>query len=198
MTEVYWHPELKENEYLLEGKDFVCLDIGAGQKVSKVDPNFITVDAHTEADINAPMWYIPLPDGSVDAIWCDQALEHVSKFMVVPTLREWRRLLKLGGTIALKVPNFEWACLWWVSHQTVGWDMDIIYGSQDHEGQFHRTGFTEQILRDYIEVTGGLTIKNVDFTGGIWSRDELYGKKPPEGQIWVVQQIIEMEIVKDA
>lgn len=126
----------------------VKLDIGSGGFSS--DETFISVDLYTDADIQAPMWSIPLPDDSVDVIWSDHALEHVPKEGVVPTLCEWGRLVKPGGNIQFFVPDLEWCLLWWLRHQTTGWDMDVLYGNQNHPGEFHRTGYSMDIILDYI------------------------------------------------
>lgn len=153
-------------EHLIEGREFVGLDVGAGKKESSQGSDFLTVDLYTEADINAPMWYINLPDESVDAIYCNQALEHVSKFMVMPTLLEWKRLLKPGGAVMLIVPDLEWAVSYWLAHQTVSLELDFIYGNQHHEGQYHKTGFSLQILLDYIKIAGDFTVHQLLYKGG--------------------------------
>lgn len=153
-------------KHLLEDREYVGLDIGAGKMESSQGPDFLTVDFYTEAQINAPMWYINLPSASVDAIYCNQALEHVSKFMIIPTLVEWRRLLKPGGAVMLIVPDLEWSVWWWLTHQTVGQELDFIYGNQQHDGQYHRTGFSLKILLDYIGIAGGFIVKSIGYKGG--------------------------------
>jgi hypothetical protein len=36
------------------------------------------------------------------------------------------------------------------SPEATGWPMDILFGHQKHEGEYHKTGFTEKILWDYF------------------------------------------------
>lgn len=127
------------------------LDMGAG---AFPKPGYVTVDRFCAADIEAPMWDVPLPDGSVSEIWSDHALEHVAKAQVVPTLREWARLLKPDGCITLIVPDLDWCCRNWLAHQTNDWHMDVLFGGQGHEGEFHRTGFTFPLLRAYAAEAG--------------------------------------------
>jgi predicted SAM-dependent methyltransferase len=130
------------------------LDIGAGD--SPKGPEYTSVDLYVGADIEAPMWEIPLPDGSVEEIYSSNALEHVSKFKVIPTIREWHRLLQVGGLLYLVVPDLKWAVKFWLeiaemdSSEATTWPMDIIFGHQKHEGEYHKTGFTEKILWDYF------------------------------------------------
>lgn len=148
---------------LNKGRKLVKLDIGSGGYSS--DDTFLSVDLYTEADIIAPMWDIPLPNESVDVIFSSQALEHVGKNDVLPTLREWERLLKSGGRLQLIVPDLEWACQWWLANQTTGWPMDVIYGNQKHEGEFHKTGFSQKILLNYFTQIP-LYIHKIEYIGG--------------------------------
>lgn len=155
----------------------VNLNIGSGAKSE--DPNWIGVDAFAEADVKALMWDLPFEDESVDNIYCAQALEHISKFDVVPTLREWVRVLKIGGKIQIVVPDLEWCVWWWLRHQTVDWDLDILYGNQKHEGEYHKTGYTPKILRDYIVIAGSLDIKRMEY----WWGDEKITSLGPDDKM---------------
>src|ERR1035437_398855 len=113
------------------------LDIGAGPIRHAAD--FTTVDAFTGADVNAQMWALPFPDGSVDEIWSSHALEHVPLERVAPTLAEWFRVLRPGGTAVIQVPNLDYAARYWLDHPGETWALQIIFGNQAHEGEFHRT-----------------------------------------------------------
>jgi predicted SAM-dependent methyltransferase len=165
----------------------IKLDIGSGSKAT--DSSFIGVDAFTEADVNALMWDLPYKDGEVDVILSAQSLEHVSKFQVIPTLREWKRVLKIGGKLEICVPDLEWACLWWLHHQTNGWDMDIIYGVQLHEGEFHKTGFTVNLMLQYLEACGGFKVMAINFWGATLEEAATH---PDE----VMQRVIDFEILR--
>lgn len=171
---------------LLNPLDFpqpLRLDIGAGVKDESYP--FTTVDLYTDSNIRAAMWDIPLPDESVDVIISIQSLEHVSKFQVIPTLREWWRILKVGGQLEIQVPDLEWACNLWLEYkdtaQVTGWPLDIIYGNQLHEGEFHKTGFTREVLWSYLTIanTGDWFVHRLDFLEGT-------GIREPE----VVQRVI--------
>lgn len=142
------------------------LDIGSGGKSS--DSSFIGVDPYAEgADVKAFMWDLPYEDGTVDVIYASQSLEHVSKFDVIPTLREWWRVLKPGGKIQVVVPDLEWAVKFWLEHKDMpdatSWPMDIIFGNQNHEGEFHKTGFTPKILWEYLSVSAHWFVHLLDY-----------------------------------
>jgi predicted SAM-dependent methyltransferase len=133
----------------------VKLDIGAGPIRHASD--FKTVDAFTGADIRAEMWALPLADASVDEIWSSHALEHVPLAQVAPTLAEWFRVLRPGGTAVIQVPNLDYACRYWLDHPGETWAQQIIFGNQAHEGEFHKTGWSLATFRAAIEAAGFVT-----------------------------------------
>jgi predicted SAM-dependent methyltransferase len=128
------------------------LDLGCGQHTR---PGWVGVDTHEAADIAAPMWAVPLPDGCADALYSSHALEHVRKAQVIPCLREWRRLAGPGAALTLRVPDLAWCVRnWLATGGGNGWELDTIFGSQEHAGNVHRTGFTLPMLRFYLQQAG--------------------------------------------
>lgn len=129
------------------------LDLGCGQH--KRGREWTGVDTHEAADIQAPMWAVPLPDGCADELYSSHALEHVMKAQVIPCLKEWRRLAAPGASLTLRVPDLAWCVRnWLATGQGNGWELDTIFGSQEHEGNCHRTGFTPPMLRFYLAQAG--------------------------------------------
>lgn len=129
------------------------LDLGCGQ--NKRGPGWTGIDTHETADIQAPMWDVPLPDACADELYSSHALEHVMKAQVIPTLKEWRRLARPGATLTLRIPDLAWCVRNWVaSGMGNGWELDTIFGSQEHEGNCHRTGFTLSMLLFYLKQAG--------------------------------------------
>ena len=138
------------------------LDIGCGTKDEWIEGDWIRVDPYVEeADIKALANDLPFNDNWVDSIWSSHMLEHLEKRMIIPTLVEWYRVLKPGGELTLRVPDFAWCCQWWLNHPTNTWDMDIIYGGQTREGETHKTGFTRDIMMSYLQEVG-LRIKEFE------------------------------------
>jgi predicted SAM-dependent methyltransferase len=133
----------------------VRLDIGCGTYKHEGYTG-VDVEPSVNPDICAPMWNIPLPDNSVDEIISSHALEHVTKFQVVPVLLEWKRLIKTApdGIIIIQVPDLEWCCRAWLAHPQTDWWMDILFGMCTTEGEQHRTGFTVPIMTEYLRQAG--------------------------------------------
>ena len=135
------------------------LDVGCGLKEGWHEPedtSWIRVDPYVDDPLvtKAPADKLPYEDNSVDEIFSSHMLEHVYKIEVVPILKEWLRVLKPTGTLTLRVPDLVWCCNWWLNHPTVNWDMDVIYGNQSRPGEAHKTGFSREILVDYLREAG--------------------------------------------
>lgn len=91
------------------------LDIGAG--LSRTFPHFITVDNNADAVLFGHQMPRPdvfvdtaekLPlfaDNSVDAVFSSHLLEHIAPGSVTETLREWLRVVKVGGYLVLYLPD---------------------------------------------------------------------------------------------
>lgn len=138
----------------------VKLNLGCGP--TKL-PGFINIDS-VEAfkpdllhDISQPL---PYPDLSVDEIIADGILEHFDKYLRFIVFYEWARVLKVGGTINLSVPNFE-KIVW--RYFKFGFEKftDTIFGenmlsSSAYIGHFgnHKWGYSPKSLEVFIKTFG--------------------------------------------
>ena len=142
------------------------LDLGCGLRESWYEPDdkeWIRVDAYIDDPeiVKAFADKLPYEDNSIDEVFSSHTLEHISKFKIVDTLKEWYRVLKPDGKLTLRVPDLEWCLRWWLNHQTTGWDMDLIFGNQSREGEEHKTGFSRDIMLDYLH-EAGFKVKNFE------------------------------------
>ncbi len=83
---------------------FEFLKKGATVRPLDLFPQFMTLeDVQAEyADLMEPL---PLEDGSVDYVICQEGIEHVPNQLAV--LHEFNRILKPGGTLILTTPNYS-------------------------------------------------------------------------------------------
>jgi predicted SAM-dependent methyltransferase len=61
-------------------------------------------------EILADMRSIPLPDGCADELMCIHGIEHVLPWEAEDAVREWHRLLKVGGTLVIECPDLIKCC----------------------------------------------------------------------------------------
>lgn len=98
-------------------------------------------------------------DESVDEVQCRHALEHVGRDEVVPALREWHRVLKVGGKVLVSCPDII-ACM----NKFLGYKdenrwgngsiNETIWGDQSTQYEFHLTGFSMERLVRVLEEAG--------------------------------------------
>lgn len=139
-----------------EESSLARVNLGCG---SDHRPGYLNIDAFTpEADLRSDLCHLGLKSGSVSEIHCSHVLEHLAEPLVVSALAEMRRVLDPeAGRVVVLVPDFTWCLERWLSlpeSQKWGWAIDTIFGNQNHEGEHHRTGFTQARLRSMLEETG--------------------------------------------
>lgn len=75
---------------------------------------------------------------TVQAIYACHVLEHVPRPDVLPTLREWRRVLKPGGKLRVSVPDFGMLARLYVNQQIPLWRLiGPLCGRQDYPENTH-------------------------------------------------------------
>lgn len=110
---------------------------------------YVNVDAHEDcADLVADVWDLSFRD--VGCVRMDHFLEHFGWRETVPLLEAVRGWMQLGGVLEVEVPDMEAI----MAGGTQGDWLRYVYGSQQHEGEHHRTGFTVISLFDAIEDAG--------------------------------------------
>ena len=118
-------------------------------------------------DITQPL---PYPNFSVDEILAEDLLEHFDKYLRYVVFGEWARVLKIGGTITVQVPNFKKILF---KYFKFGYDnfVDFIFGenmlrSEVYIGHFgnHKWGYSVESLRDFVK-SFGIEVVSVDKKG---------------------------------
>jgi predicted SAM-dependent methyltransferase len=106
---------------------------------------------------------VPLPDGCAEYVYTQECLEHFPWRETRDVMAEWVRLLAVGGTLRVEVPDFLLACNQVLSNDTEYMDQaiqQIIFGGQENEFDFHYTGLTPRILTRHMTELG-LDVKHI-------------------------------------
>jgi autotransporter strand-loop-strand O-heptosyltransferase len=147
-------------ENTFQQPDIVKLNVGAGDEKK---PGYVNIDKYTSSDQKADGADLQYDAESVDEIFSSHMLEHLGKNEILKTLKDWYRILKWDGKIVLDVPDIEWCIKFFLEHAEVSvgdrpskWEfpLDTIFGNQEHEGEYHKTGFTKERLRFLLEEAG--------------------------------------------
>lgn len=102
---------------------------------------------------------LPVPDQSFDMVHSKHVLEHFGRGDLYKVLKEWTRILRVGGEFRMSVPNVRHAMTrillmdeglepvdpypWWQ-----------LYGRQDDERDLHHNGFTPKRVQLLLESLG--------------------------------------------
>lgn len=138
--------------------DKLIADIGSGPvspymlDEGKVVSFDIREDVHP--DVVCDVRRLPVPDQTFDIVFSSHTLEHFGWTSVDKVLKEWGRVLKVGGELRIVVPNLRHVAQRLVDDKPWPTDMWVLYGEQDYPKNFHAMGFTPNILKSLVESMG--------------------------------------------
>lgn len=143
------------DRYAKMTEETIRLNLGAGHITL---PDYLNVDRRDlpGIDIVAEADHLPFDNGEVSEIYSAHFLEHFPiEQLKRKLLPYWVSLLKDGGRFVAIVPDVE-AMTAAVSKGSLPWDnyIEVIYGGQEYEGDFHFSGFTRDFLAALLEDVG--------------------------------------------
>ena len=146
------------------GSAFEKLHLGCGVKFF---PGYFHVDAlrYPHVDHVGPVEDLSfVPDGASGHIYACHVLEHFGRKEYMDVLREWRRVLRLGGTLRLAVPDFE-ACarLYCAGKAELPLITGLLMGGQRDQYDFHKMVFDEKTLTAALLEAGFASVARWDW-----------------------------------
>jgi predicted SAM-dependent methyltransferase len=131
------------------------LNLGCGWDIRA---GFLNVDLHDfhKPDLVADVTQLEmLPGDHYQEILAQDVLEHLPRQSTVGVLREWSRLLLVGGHIHLRVPSVVDLSdlLRRPENQSIAQQelfVQCLFGTQAYTEDCHYTTFTEPLLRHYL------------------------------------------------
>lgn len=159
-------PQLRREPATITGK--LIAEIGAGTTMcadyqENTIHRFDGDDSVIKPDYVCDVRSLPVDNDVYDIARASHVLEHLPFKDIVPTLREWLRILKVGGELIVNVPNLAFACkrileceessdkFTYDARWPFPYELLMVYGSQDGEYMFHQSGFTIGYLRTLAE-----------------------------------------------
>lgn len=138
------------------------VDLGCGpvrQHFPEGIPVRVDMDERWEPDYRADVRNLPFEHNEFDIVFSSHVLEHFSKADQNIALREWIRILKPGGELRLVLPNMAWAAIRVPNlhkmNPTEKRDvMNVLYGGQTSQYDFHYNGFTPDTLKALLTSFG--------------------------------------------
>lgn len=136
----------------------IRLDIGCGDACA---PGWTGVDPFYDAPgiVKAPAWLLPYKDGSVAAIRCSHALEHLPANDVPAALAEFRRVLEPHGELWIAVPDSLYVLQTLIDAPDDPWSKIMVYGQDRWVGDAHRSAFAPDTLDAALTAAGFVEVK---------------------------------------
>lgn len=162
-----WHNRLPHNQKkeIVETVETIKIDtstlpykklnLGSG---SELKQGYINIDLYTNADMKMDIRKLEFEDNSIEEIFSSHTLEHFPEHEIIPILKEINRVLIPKGKLELLLPDFEYCIREWLNapeEHEEKWKFFLqrIFGLQDHEGEYHKTGFTEKRIINLLNET---------------------------------------------
>jgi predicted SAM-dependent methyltransferase len=124
-----------------------CLD---GCLTVDIDPR-----ADSYVDLKRPL---PFADKSIDGIFCEEVIEHLSELDGTAMLRECLRIMKPSSVIRITTPDLDWFCGSLINGAIVCDDMNKIF--YDHQ---HRYLYTRDKLATAVKCCGFVEIRQSSY-----------------------------------
>jgi predicted SAM-dependent methyltransferase len=118
-------------------------------------------DERVNPDFRCDLRSLPVKDGTFDVVHARHVLEHFGRKEAPRVLREWLRVLRVGGELRLNMPNLLDACRNILAMETGEAPMNVypwwqLYGAQATPLDRHGNGFTPRRLKALLNSIGML------------------------------------------
>ena len=165
----------------------VRLNLGCGDKLLKGYVNCDLEDNHTgtKPDVACDIRELPFEKDYADEIMVIHSLEHFAFWEHENMMREWKRVLKPGGVLAVEVPCMDKVIQHFLNTATgpVAYNLTwgALYGDNSfpRESMLHKWCFSQKQLIALFEETGYENVEQKPVQYHIAARDmRVEGKKP--------------------
>lgn len=124
------------------------VDIGCGpleREIEGVKAIRVDIREDCKPDYRCDVRELPFADGSFDIVFSSHVLEHFNRAEWKTVLAEWLRIVAPTGKIILVLPNIAWAAhMIAVEHIMDDNVLNVLYGAQSYQYDFHYNGLTPE------------------------------------------------------
>lgn len=145
----------------------ICANIGCGDLPFKTDKNrvWFNCDLYNtkNADVKCDIRKLTFKDETLDEIYNSHVLEHVNFREAFEVLKEWKRVLKIGGKLITETPDLLESCRKFVdSNEQERIGLYCHFFSEPWiNGQCHKFMYTENQLFWTLEKVGFKNIRRI-------------------------------------
>ncbi len=111
-------------------------------------------------DVVADVRALPFRSEVFNQVFSAAVIEHFSHRQIRDVIVEWTRVLRSQGTLEIECPDLRARALLFFLFPN--WkNIQDIYGGQDYDGNYHKCGFSYELLKSLLESCGIKQIKRV-------------------------------------
>ena len=154
----------------------IKLHLGCGEKYI---PGFIHIDVRKfpHMDYLASVDKLDMfKDNSVDLIYACHLLEHFKRNQIENILKEWYRVLKLGGILRIAVPDFEKLIKIYLKYKDLKLILGSLVGKQDYLENTHYVIFDFSTLSEILKKVGFKKVYKYDWRKTIHKKYDDYSQ----------------------
>ncbi len=141
------------------------LNLGCGPL--DIRPDYLNIDIQKFEGVGlvTDVRTIPLESNSIEYIVAQHILEYIPRKDMIPALQEWKRLLKPGSNMEIRVLDIglltkamylnQVSSEMGIYHEMV---LSLLYGAQISEHDLRYNGFTTEYLQGVVSGCGFITI----------------------------------------
>jgi len=148
-------PQAQAAWEILPAGDKLIADLGPGtvSPYMRDEGKVVSFDIREEVkpDVVCDLRRLPVPKETFDIVFSSHTLEHFPINDLQNVLKEWVRILKVGGELRLVVPNLRHVGHRLAIDQVYPTDLMVLYGEQDYAKNYHAAGFTPRMLKGLVE-----------------------------------------------
>ena len=140
-----------------EGDKLKAIDLGCGNTRRIIEGyNILRYDISDDGnpDYRGDVRSTPFANSEFDLIFSSHVLEHLPREDTEKVLEEWSRILKDQGIAVIVVPDLEWAAQNVVNGNVNRDTLNVFYGAQSSQYDFHYNGFTRSELENCFHIMG--------------------------------------------
>lgn len=120
---------------------------------------WVTLDVYGNPNVLADAFQtLPFADGSFDELYSSHVIEHGGWDVVPNILKEWGRVIRQGGTMHIKCPDFEYHVKMYQEDNgrlyEQGGLMYGLYGHQIRPALWHRAALDKRWLGEFLDKAG--------------------------------------------
>ena len=132
-----------------------ALNLGCGDRLLD---GYINVDKfNKKANIIADAMVLPFKNNSLDIVDTSHVIEHFGYYEGWECIKEWNRVLKIGGKLCIEAPELKSLCRRFIELVDVNEILDcctLFFGLDFIPGQAHKFVYTEYQLKSTMEMFG--------------------------------------------